>query len=204
MLWHHGQALSFGQGAGFSSLAEMVRVRAEISVEDLPSSQRRKLAMLVEDLFASADRGSRDRALRGLSRLLGFGDVHEFIDIGELFTSWRLLFERLAERDPVVLLFEDLHWADQGLFDFIAHLCEWASRSRILLLVFSRPDERLAALAPLGRRIDLQPLSDADIETLVGAAVEGAPASLLSACGTTQAGFRCSPSSRCGCSRTAG
>ena len=33
VLWHHGQALSFGQGAGFSSLAEMVRTRAEIDVE---------------------------------------------------------------------------------------------------------------------------------------------------------------------------
>jgi class 3 adenylate cyclase/tetratricopeptide (TPR) repeat protein len=188
VLWHHGQALSFGQGAGLSSLAEMVRVRAKISVEDLPSSQRRKLEVLVEDLFASADRDSRDRALRGLGRLLGFGDVHEFIDTGELFTSWRLLFERLAERDPVVLLFQDLHWADQGLFDFIAHLSEWASRSRILVLVFSRPDERLAALAALGRRIDLQPLSEADIETLVGAAVEGAPASLLSAVGAHAGG----------------
>ncbi len=188
VLWHHGQALSFGQGAGLSSLAEMLRVRAKISVEDPPSSQQRKLEALVEDLVASDDRDSRDRALRGLSRLLGFGDAHEFIDTGELFTSWRLLFERLAERDPVVLLFQDLHWADQGLFDFIAHLCEWASRSRILVLVFSRPDERLAALAPLGRRIDLQPLSEADIETLVGAAVEGAPASLLSAVGAHAGG----------------
>jgi class 3 adenylate cyclase/tetratricopeptide (TPR) repeat protein len=178
--WHHGQALSFGQGAGFASLAEMVRTRAETNVNEPASEQRIKLETLVLDVFGSSDHDIRERVMRGLGRLLGLDDGRQLIDLGELFSSWRLLFERLAERDPVVLLFEDLQWADQGLFDFIAHLCEWASRSQILVLVFSRPDERLDALAPLGERVDLAPLSDADIEALVGAAVEDAPAALLS------------------------
>src|SRR5205807_678241 len=90
-----------------------------------------------------------------------------------------LLFERLAERAPVLMRFEDLHWADQGLFDFIVHLCEWAANAPILVLVFSRQDERLDALRPLGERIDLTPLSDSDIETLVAAAVDGAPGDLM-------------------------
>ena len=179
VLWHHGQALSFGQGVGFSALAEMVRMRAEINVDEPASSQRVKLATLVQDVCASADPDARRRALRGLSRLLGLDDGQGLIDLGELFSSWRLLFERLAARAPVVLLFEDLHWADQGLFDFIAHLCEWASQSQILVLVFSRPDERLDALTLLGERVDLTPLSDENVEALVAAAVQSAPAALL-------------------------
>jgi class 3 adenylate cyclase/tetratricopeptide (TPR) repeat protein len=178
VLWHYGQALSFGQGAGFSSLAEMVRARANINLNETASEQSLRLEVLIQDVFA-ADVDAGERVLRGLNRLLGLDDGRQPIDLGELFSSWRLLFERLAERDPVVLLFEDLQWADQGLFDFIAHLCEWASDSQILVLVFSRPDERLERLALLGERIDLTPLSDADIETLVGAAVEDAPEGLL-------------------------
>jgi class 3 adenylate cyclase/predicted ATPase len=179
VLWHRGQALSFAQGAGFAALAEMVRVRAEINVDDPPSEQRDKLESLAQNEFGASDGDAGARALRGLSRLLGLDDGRELMDLGELFSSWRLLFERLARRAPVVMLFEDLHWADQGLFDFIAHLCEWASECHILVLVFSRPDERLDALTLLGERIDLTPLNEEDIEALVGAAVEGAPPALL-------------------------
>jgi class 3 adenylate cyclase/tetratricopeptide (TPR) repeat protein len=180
VLWHHGQALSFGQGAGLFSLAEMVRMRAEITVNDRPDEQKLKLERLVDGEFGSPDADVQGHALPGLNRLLGLDDGQQLIDLGELFSSWRLLFERLAARAPVVMLFEDLQWADQGLFDFISHLCEWASDSRILVLVFSRPDERLDPLALHGRRIDLTPLSDEDIEALVDAAVLEAPADLLS------------------------
>jgi class 3 adenylate cyclase/predicted ATPase len=180
VLWHRGQASSFGQGVGFSSLAEMVRTRAEITTDEPTAAQRLKLETLVGDSFASSEPDVRRRASRGLSRLLGLDDGRELIDLGELFSAWRLLFERLAFRAPVVMLFEDLQWADQGLFDFIAHLCEWASRSQILVLVFSRPDERLDAVTLLGERFDLAPLSEQDIEALVAAAVEDAPEDLLS------------------------
>ena len=79
----------------------------------------------------------------------------------------------------MLLLFEDLHWADQGLFDFIAHMVDWASESPILILVLSRPDERLDALSQRGRRLDLTPLRPGEIETLVAEAVSNAPPELL-------------------------
>ena len=44
----------------------------------------------------------------------------------EAFTAWRRFFEALAEQHPLVLVFEDIQWADDGLLDFIEHLVDWA------------------------------------------------------------------------------
>jgi class 3 adenylate cyclase/tetratricopeptide (TPR) repeat protein len=178
VLWHRGQASSFGQGIGFRALGDMVRMRARIALEDPRDVEQAKLDGLLDDVFAS-DPEAHLRVGRALRRLLGLDDGSELIDRGELFSSWRLLFERLAERHPVLLLFEDLHWADQGLFEFITHLVEWAADAPILILVFSRPDERLEALSQRGLRLDLTPLAPQQIETLVAEAVRNAPAELL-------------------------
>ena len=180
VLWHRGQASSFGEGVGFRALGDMVRMRARITLEDSRDTERTKLDALLDDLFAG-DADEHARVGRALRRLLGLDDGTTLIDRGELFSSWRLLFERLAERDPVLLLFEDLHWADQGLFDFIVHMLDWAFSSPILILVLSRPDDRLDALSRRGLRLDLEPLPPADMETLVAAAVDDAPPELLTA-----------------------
>ena len=154
VLWHRGQASSFGQGVGFRALGDMVRMRARITLEDSRDTERTKLDALLDDVFVG-DAEGHSRVGRALGRLLGLDDGSALIDRGELFSAWRLLFERLADRHPVLLLFEDLHWADQGLFDFIAHMVDWASKSPILILVLSRPDERLDALSKRERRLDL-------------------------------------------------
>ncbi len=180
VLWHRGQASSFGQGVGFRALGDMVRMRARITLEDSRDIERTKLDALLDDVFAG-DGDGHARVGRALRRLLGLDDGSALIHRGELFSSWRLLFERLAERHPVLLLFEDLHWADQGLFEFIDHLVEWASDAAILILVLSRPDERLDALSRRGHRLDLEPLAPAEIETLVAEAVSNAPSELLAA-----------------------
>ncbi len=178
VLWHRGQASSFGQGVGFRALGDMVRMRARITLEDSRDTERTKLDALLDDVFAG-DAEGHARVGRALRRLLGLDDGSALIDRGELFSSWRLLFERLADRHPVMLLFDDLHWADQGLFDFIAHMVDWASESPILILVLSRPDERLDALSKRERRLELTPLAPGEIETLVAEAVSNAPAELL-------------------------
>ncbi len=178
VLWHRGQASSFGEGIGFRALGDMVRTRAKITLEDTRDMERTKLDALLDDVFVG-DAEGHARVRRALRRLLGLDDGSALIDRGELFSAWRLLFERLADRHPVLLLFEDLHWADQGLFDFIAHMVDWASGSPILILVLSRPDERLDALSQRARRLDLTPLAPADIETLIAEAVSNAPEELL-------------------------
>ena len=48
----------------------------------------------------------------------------------QLFAAWRMFFERIADQGTVVLVFEDLHWADSGLLDFIDHLLDWTKACR--------------------------------------------------------------------------
>ncbi|MCA1683794.1 MAG: hypothetical protein LC708_01500, partial [Actinobacteria bacterium] len=58
----------------------------------------------------------------------------------EAFAAWRRYFEGIAERSPLVLVFEDLHWADDTLLDFIDHLVDWTSDVPLLLVATARPE----------------------------------------------------------------
>ena len=70
-----------------------------------------------------AEERALDRPAAG--RLLGLEERAD-TDRQELFAGWRLFFERLADESPVVLLFEDLQYADAALLDFLDHLVEWS------------------------------------------------------------------------------
>ena len=65
--------------------------------------------------------------------------------------AWRRLLEALAEQRPLVLVFEDLHWADDGLLDFVDHLADWATGVPLLIVGTARPGAARPA-ARLGRR----------------------------------------------------
>ena len=58
----------------------------------------------------------------------------------EAFAAWRRFFEALAEQRPLVLVFEDLHWADDGLLDFVDHLVDWATGVPLLVVCTARPE----------------------------------------------------------------
>jgi hypothetical protein len=75
------------------------------------------------------------RAFTGVLDNLGSGDRR-----GEAFAAWRRLLEALAEEQPLVLVFDDLHWADDALLDFVDHVVDWASGVPILVLATARPD----------------------------------------------------------------
>ena len=74
-----------------------------------------------------------------LAGLLGLVDLPAG-DSGELFSAFRTLFERVAERGTTVLVFEDLHLADAGLLDFIEGIPEWSRDHPILVVTLARPE----------------------------------------------------------------
>ena len=125
--WHQGRCLSYGEGVAYWALAEMIRARAGIAEEEAPDSARHKLAEAVET-FITDERERRlvEPRLAHLLRLEERPDA----DRADLFSGWRLFFERMSEDAPVVLAFEDLQWADSGLLEFIDYLLEWSANVR--------------------------------------------------------------------------
>ena len=177
VFWHEGRSPAYGEGITFWALGEMIRARAEINELDDPASTRAKLGASVARFIT--DPGDRDRVERALGALLGVADAPNG-GAGELYSAWRLFFERMAEQQMVILLFEDLHWADPGLLDFIDHLLEWSRGLPILIVTLARPE--LLERRPdwgAGRRnflaLDLEPLNDASMRELLAGFVPGLP-----------------------------
>ncbi len=160
--WHRGRCLAYGEGVAYWALAEMVRMRAGILEGEDQSSAREKLAACLVEHVPDVE----ERAWVGprLGNLLGLEERTDS-DRQDLFAAWRLFFERLADRQPVVLVFEDLQWADQALLAFVEFLLEWSAGQRLYVLALSRPG--LAEQHPDFARgvrnstsLALEPLSD--------------------------------------------
>jgi class 3 adenylate cyclase/predicted ATPase len=178
--WHRGRSLAFGEGSGLSALADIVRTALAIGPADSREQREARVAETLQVLLPD-ERGEQLRIGSALRRLLGLDDGEVLIEQGELFSAWRVLLERFAEECPIVLVFEEVQLADSALLDFITHLRDWSRSGRMLVLVLSRPDERLSQLDGEAERLDLEPLSEAEIDELVARTVDGAPGALLAA-----------------------
>jgi class 3 adenylate cyclase/tetratricopeptide (TPR) repeat protein len=172
--WHQGRCLSYGEGVAYWALAEMVRARAGILEEEDAASARQKLHASVEE-FVSDERERRLVEPR-LAHLLGL-EQRTAADRADLFSGWRLFFERIAEVEPVVLVFEDLQWADSGLLDFIDYLLEWSAEFPLFLLAVGRP-ELMGARPAWTPTITLEPLGDHAMAELLAGLVPGLPEEL--------------------------
>jgi len=174
--WHQGRCPSYGDGVSFWALAEMVRGRARVADTDDDATARAALATCLEDYVSDVD--ERRWIEPHLAHLIGLGGISG--DRDEMFGAWRRFFERVAERGTTVLVFEDLHWADAGLLDFIQSLLEWSRLSPIVVLSLARPElsDRRASWGSGVRSsstLHLDRLADADIEAMVTGYVDGLP-----------------------------
>ncbi len=183
VLWHQGRSPAYGEGVTFWALGEMVRRRAGITEGDDESALRRKLRETLDRYVP--DEEDRRWVEPKLQALLGAGQT-EGSDTAELFAAWRFFFERLAAESTVVLVFEDLHWADSGLIDFIEHLADWARTQPILIVTLARPEllERRSTWGA-GRRnftsMHLEPLEPDAMRRLLTGLVPGLPAAAIRA-----------------------
>jgi predicted ATPase/class 3 adenylate cyclase len=137
--WRHGRSLPYGEGVTFWALGEILKAQAGILDSDSAETAGDKLRRAVERFVSDpADADWFERRLRPLAGLdtdEASGDRRD-----EAFAAWRRYLEAIADERPLVLVFEDLHWADDALLDFIDHLVEWASGVPLLVLSTSRPE----------------------------------------------------------------
>jgi predicted ATPase/uncharacterized protein (DUF2267 family) len=175
--WHKGRCLAYGDGVAFWALAEMVRGRAGI-LEDEDSADALAKLRATLDLYLP-DPEERRFVEPRLSQLLGL-EARGSGDQENLFSAWRLFFERVADSQPTILVFEDIHWADGALLDFIEYLLEWSRDHPIFILTLTRPEllERRPTWGAARRSFTslfLDPLPQSAVETLLDGAVHGLP-----------------------------
>jgi class 3 adenylate cyclase/tetratricopeptide (TPR) repeat protein len=138
--WRQGRSRPYGEGVSFWALGEMVKAQAGILETDDAARTHEKLHETVAALVSdSAEAQWLERHLRPLVGLETGGEAGGDRR-GEAFAAWRRFFETLAEQRPLVLVFEDLHFADDDLLDFVDHLVDWASGVPLLVVGTARPE----------------------------------------------------------------
>ncbi len=166
-----GRALPFGEGLVYRPLAEMVQDAAGISEDDSPEEAIEKLR---EACSSDAIADLLGLASGVLDTVSGERRGQE---IGWAAHEWAT---SLAEAQPLVLGFEDVHWAEEPLLDLVEHLADRIDDAPVLLVCLARP-ELLDARPGWGggrRRaitIELGPLPDTETSMLVDALVKDAP-----------------------------
>jgi class 3 adenylate cyclase/tetratricopeptide (TPR) repeat protein len=180
--WRQGRSLPYGDGVTFWALAEIVKADAGILETDSNDVVREKLARAVRQV--GDDEAEASWVERHLHPLLGLGESGDLSGErrAESAAAWRRFFEAHAEARPLVLVFEDLHWADDGLLDFVDGLVEWVTRVPLLVVATARP-ELLERRPHWGggkanaATLSLAALSEEETGLLVNALMEQSPVS---------------------------
>ncbi|PWU24813.1 MAG: hypothetical protein C5B48_04490 [Candidatus Rokuibacteriota bacterium] len=165
--WRQGRCLPYGEGITFWALGEIVKAEAGI----LESDSVEVAATKLEAVVPPDQQSERQWLLQRLGPLVGV-EAASPAERQELFTAWRRFLEGLAASRPSVLVFEDLHWADDALHAFLEHLAEWSEGVPLLVLCAARPElyERRPGWGAGLRNahtINLSPLSDGETVELV-------------------------------------
>jgi len=160
-----GRCLPYGEGITFWPLAEAVREAAALGEKDDPQQASRKIVSLLAGEENAEQIAERVAALIGLVEAMPGGEE-------ESFWAVRKLFERLAREQPLVAVFDDIHWAEPTFLDLIEHVADWSRDAPILLVCLARPElldtrptwggGKLNATA-----LSLEPLSAEESEQLI-------------------------------------
>jgi class 3 adenylate cyclase/tetratricopeptide (TPR) repeat protein len=163
--WRQGRCLPYGEGIAFWALGEIMKAECGILESDSQAEAEEKLDRALP-------LGDPDVAwLKArLAPLVGAGG--EPASQEESFTAWRRCLEAWAEARETILVFEDLHWADEALLSFLEHLADWSEGVPLLLLCTARPElfERHPTFAAGLRNattINLAPLTEEETARLI-------------------------------------
>jgi class 3 adenylate cyclase/tetratricopeptide (TPR) repeat protein len=140
IIWRQGRCLAYGDGVTLWALSEIVKAQAGIVEQDTPGDVERKLGNAVEGVLAeTSDASWVESELRSLVGLAGESELGGD-QRSTAFAAWRRFLEAMAEQRPLILVFEDLHWADESLLDFVDELVEWVADVPMLVVATARPE----------------------------------------------------------------
>ena len=168
--WRQGRCLPYGEGVTYWALGEVLKAQAGVLESDSAAEAGEKLDAMISG--ATSDPAEAAWLRRHTGGLVGAdagGGAATTRD--EAFAAWRRVLEALAGQGPMVIVLEDLHWADDAMLDFTDHLVEWAADVPLLVVCTARPEllERRRDWGggkPNATTIALRPLSDDDTAQL--------------------------------------
>jgi class 3 adenylate cyclase len=160
-----GRCLSYGEGVTYWALAEAVKALAGVDERDAPDDVRARLEALVEP-------GIGREVSEGVGSLLGLAGAEARVEDARV--ALRRLFEAVAARRPLVVAFDDIHWAEPPLLDLIDELADWLADVPVMLLCMARPELLEARPGWAGGKLNattllLEPLSEAESDSLLRA-----------------------------------
>src|SRR5256885_1063136 len=138
VFWRQGRSLPYGEGITYWALGEIVKAQAGILESDSPSDALEKLGVVVAE--GGEDQAERDWLKTSLAPLVGAGEAVASASPDGSFAAWRRFLEGIASQHPLVVVFEDLHWADDSLLAFVEHLVDWSTGVPLLVLCTARPE----------------------------------------------------------------
>ena len=159
-----GRCLPYGEGITFWALAEAVKNASEITDEDTVDVARTKMEVLIGDDEECSVISQRISAAIGLTE--------ESIGGHEILWAVRKLFEALARRQPLVVVFDDIHWAEATFLEMLEYLAGWTQDAPIFLLCPSRRElletrPGWGSGAPNMSTLVLEPLRAGDTQHLI-------------------------------------
>ncbi len=132
-----GRSTPYGASTPYSAFAQQVKQIARIFDSDEPEPAYEKLSAAVAELAGPA---AAEEHVPHLATLLGLGSEDGAVDRETLFFSARVLVESLALQGPTLLLFEDIHWADESLLDLLETFAGRVHDVPVFFVALARPE----------------------------------------------------------------
>ncbi|HSK38045.1 MAG TPA: adenylate/guanylate cyclase domain-containing protein, partial [Actinomycetota bacterium] len=161
-----GRCLSYGEGITFWPVAELVRQAAGIADTDPPAGATARLRRLLD----ATESREAERVAARVAQLIGLEAAP--VPAEEAAWAFRRLLELLAARGPLVVVLDDLHWAEPGLLDLVEHVADYGRGAPILLVAMARPEFLEERPGWAGGKLNattllLEPLADAEAARLL-------------------------------------
>ncbi len=176
--WRQGRCLPYGEGISFWALGEIVKTHAGV----LDTDDQQEISAKLDTVLTEPDQGTRAWIKDRLAPLVGLETTTTAPERSELFAAWRRFIAQIASPDPLVLVIEDLHWADDILVEFLRDLRASMTDLPVLVLVTARPEvaERHPGWLD-DNELRLRALDATSMRELVGASLAGASAAYVEA-----------------------